>query len=264
MLIFVVTVKPQALANDWLAYSKVVNRTLMSLTRQTSSAYRVVVVHDELPSPLFRHPKIDFVQLSRPIPRDHAEKNQDKAARLLAGVEHARRWPVIYVMPVDSDDLISIRLANFLEGQSMRSGWVSSSGYIWPGGWPIVLHEKRNLPDLCGSTLILRVDNVREFFPEGGTAYAGGSRSANLKMPPEAVWFDHQRVHLESGESLSPLPFPATVYSVLNGENIRATDEMVRNRTRGLGKSLDFISRLKDRPPRAITRSFQREFGLIP
>lgn len=262
MLVFLVTVKPKAVASDWATYSRVVNRTLKSLTSQTTLGFRVVVVHDELPSPMFRHPNLEYVRLSLPTPQDYAAKENDKALRLLAGMEHASKWPSTYFMPVDSDDLVSTRLAGFLAGQGRQAGWASTAGYIWPLGWPMVLKERSNLPDVCGSALVLGADVASEFFSMGGTAYAGDERQLNLKMPPGATWYDHQRLRLHSGETLKPLPFPATVYTVLSGDNIRAGGAMIKGRMTSIEAATGFVGRLRRRPLRIVTPGFRREFGL--
>lgn len=258
MLIFVVTVKPAELSEDWTRFSAMVRRTVASLTRQTSPAYRVVVVHDTPPDDALEHPNVDYLPVRLPIPHDWATMENDKARRLLAGIDFARGYRPTHVMAVDADDVVSVRLAAFVARNPDTPGWVCRQGYIWPSGRPVVLRERRGFAELCGSSLILGERIVGEFFREESVAFRGG-----LRLPPGSLWFDHQRTQLDSGETLASLPFPGAVYLVLHGENIRATRDLVRERF-VLRSIAGLPAKVLRRPPRLVTARFRQEFGLQP
>jgi len=258
MVIFVVTVKPAQLCSDWGRFSALVRRTVTGLTRQISPAYRVVVVCDTLPEGAVVHPHVDYVACRRPPAHDWATMEQDKASRLLAGIEHGRRYRPTHYMPVDADDLVSVRLAAFVASQPDGCGWVSRRGYVWPAGWPVVLLERHGFAELCGTSLVLGERVVDEFFRTEPVAFRGA-----LTLPPGGVWFDHQRTSLDNGEHLADLPFPAAIYQVVHGENIRAGAALARERF-GLRAAARLPAKVLRRPPRPVTAGFRKEFGLLP
>lgn len=257
MLAFVVTIKSKAVTRDWATYSVLVNRTLRCLTQQTSPAYRVLAVHEDLPISPLTHPRVDYVHTSLAVPRDRAGKENDKALRLMAGIEAAQRYRPTHLMPVDSDDLVSTRLAAFVAAQPEVIGWASMKGYVWPANWPVVFRQDTNFPDLCGSALIVRADLIGQFLRQDPIAFVDG-----LVMPPGATWYDHQKLVLDDGQPLGALPFRSTIYSVLHGENIRATTDLVGSRTRTPGAAIGFARRLYERKPAPFTRRLRTEFGL--
>jgi hypothetical protein len=256
VLAFVVTIKPRTQSVDWLAYSALANRTLTSLTRQTCGDYRIFAVHDDLPAEAPRHSRLTYLPLNLPVPHDRASQNHDKALRIMAGVDAAQRQGATHIMAVDSDDFVSVRLAEFVRGQPGAPGWVSLRGYIWPAGSRVVLHENRDLSDLCGSTQIIRADLVHHFISNRRRAYV-----ERLEMPEDAIWFDHQKHEMGRDGRLVELPFRGVVYCVLNGENIRASSTLVSSRVRS--DPIRFARRLARRSPRLLTNRMRQEFGLV-
>lgn len=62
----------------------------------------------------------------------------------------------IYVMPVDADDLISSRVAQFAEDYPDESGFVSKYGYVWHQN-KRYLSIYKDMHRYCGSCNIIKM-----------------------------------------------------------------------------------------------------------
>src|SRR5690606_10618695 len=62
-----------------------------------------------------------------------------------------------HIMPVDADDLVSNRLAGFVEEHPDENGWVIDQGYVHRQGSRIILVHSP-FDQLCGTCHIIRRD----------------------------------------------------------------------------------------------------------
>jgi hypothetical protein len=178
MLGFVVPIKPQSVSKDWQQDNRMLERTVRSICGQISDRFMLVIVHHEKPEINFQHPAINYLPF--PLPSicidqfedkevalrdygaDYAEKMMDKSRKTLYGAQTAMERGCDYIMAVDSDDLVSNRLARYVceHRGSCVAGWRITKGYLYQEGSPLVLRQP-NIQNINGSTHIIRKDLVK-------------------------------------------------------------------------------------------------------
>ena len=214
MLSFVIPVRHQATVTDWGAVRPLIAATFRSVAAQREGPWRLVVVANRgtelpaLPGNAELH-EVDFEPVI--LPRRHAEPDRfyslmrlDKGRRVLTGLLRAR--PVGHVMVVDYDDLVSNRLAGFVESSPAANGWSLGSGYLYSGGEDALLLEG-NFHRHCGTSHIIRADllDLPARFEEADDEKVRRWLGAHV--------FIRGDLH-ERGTPLGLLPFPGAVYRI--------------------------------------------------
>jgi hypothetical protein len=216
MLFFVVPVKGKGVTRRWDHFSRLVERTLRSICRQSSSHFRVIVAYTDMPDITFAHPSLTFLQVDQLHPdAKPGAMDADKTNRILTVLEYLRKEWVdgggmspdsVFVMPVDSDDFVSRRLAGFVREHPNELGWVFEKGYLLRQGGKLAYLNRKNFHHSCGSSAIFRLDVASSFiFEHSREAGEGTYCRYNFEKPLVAV---------------PPLPFAGAIYNILNGENI--------------------------------------------
>lgn len=259
MLAFIVPVKSKKVTADWELFSQLVERTLRSLTNQTSDEYLVIVVCHERPALHFEHPKVIFHSVEFDPPIINSENYQyrsdlreaDKSRKIL----EALKFPMVadsdFVMVVDSDDMISNKIAGFVASYktSSISGWFSDSGYLYFEGAKVIWKLKKGFNQRCGTCQIFRSDILPLFMD-----YQKG------------MFLDHKRIQVTENTYLQPLPFPGVIYSMANGENIYMSGEQIRTLNKVKGKLIGVFQWITRKSvkyfPYFITSGIRKEFGL--
>lgn len=215
MLYFGITLRSRAVARDWAHVVKDFNRTLYSAYRQTDGNFRILVACHELPD-LEREydSRVEFLQTDVPVPSTPLEMMQDKGYKLSMIGKRIRELGGGYTMVLDADDLVSNRVAEYVNSHPGKHGFVSRYGYIFNMGDTCC--RKAMKPDqVCGSCLIVnyRIDDLPAELPESPSAREGRNyiiRKAHPSIQPYLK---------EQGRELSRLPFPSTVYMRNTGDN---------------------------------------------
>lgn len=211
MLTFIVPVKSKLLTSDWLACSKLFERTLKSICNQINDNFKVIVVCHELPQVIFTSDKIEYVQVPFDPPTlvaDDWNKNRelkegDKANKILIGFERAKKYKPDYIMVVDADDCISNAIVSFVAQQENNMpGWYIDKGYYYKEGANYLFLNKKTFNNLCGSCIIIRTDLFLQLITQDPCLY-----------------YFHELKELPNGIALEPLPFAGALYSMGNGEN---------------------------------------------
>jgi hypothetical protein len=209
---FIIPVRHQDNARDWSQVKRHLSETVSSISRQTSPAWKAVIVANygadlpELP-PGFEVKRVDFPpnQLHE---RGKSDKEDffnafrlDKGRRVLAGMLHAGEME--YVMIVDGDDFVSCKLTSFVAANPHANGWYIRDGYVWSGGNLLYLYS--DFSRLCGSSNIVRADlyHLPARFEDADDSYIRSMLGRHI--------FIHD--HLDAaGTPLAPLPFAGAVY----------------------------------------------------
>ena len=221
MLAFIVPVKSKTVTSDWRHFSSLVNRTINSICNQKESNFKVLVSCHEKPITDFdKHPNVEFLQMdfAPPIlentPDDRWLKETDKGKKIKHAAKYAKELGYSYVMTVDSDDCISNKIHGFVTKNADDSilGWYVNKGYLYHEGKKYAYLNYKNFHTLCGSCVIIKPDYIDLMF---------GKNS----------WFDHERTVFKNDLSLLPLPFPGSLYSMLNGTNILIDRQEMNKRT---------------------------------
>ncbi|WP_209403891.1 glycosyltransferase [Pseudozobellia sp. WGM2] len=213
MVTFIIPVKSAKVSESWSDFSKLVERTLKSVTNQTSQNFKVVVVCHEKPETDFTHPNLVYIHVGFDVPRLNdtpKEKHNglmevDKSNKIFAGVAHAKKYYSDYLMVVDSDDCISNKLVEFIEANKDTNdvGWYINKGYFYREGDKLILLNRKIFNILCGTCIIVRPSHMAAIF----------------QHDPHLLYV-HQTMEFEDNTKLEKLPFPGAVYSMANRENI--------------------------------------------
>jgi hypothetical protein len=177
MIGFVVPVKPRSLSKDWAYDNLLLERTARSICAQTDQAFRLVIVYNDVPQINFTHPNIIFLHYPFPAvevheiedldyvrkhyPDNYAVRMLDKGKKIHYGCRKCIEEGSDYIMGVDSDDLVSNRLADFVnrEGSPEKPGWRINKGYMHEENSRMLV-KSNELQDINGSTHIIRKDLI--------------------------------------------------------------------------------------------------------
>lgn len=214
LLYFVIPVRHHDTVHDWDAVQRNLEQTLASITAQTTQNWecRLVASHGAVLPPLPPRCVARFIDLPAPDLPDPAQGmeayydaiRQDKGLRIYEGMRDLP--PEAFIMPVDYDDFVSSRLAEFVSQKRIAPGWYIPQGYLYSGGrW---CYRTKRLHRSCGTSHILKRRVLGTFeTSEGQPDIAAIKRrlgSHLFNMP------DLQG----TADALAPLPFPAVIYRI--------------------------------------------------
>ncbi len=251
MIYFGVTLRSKAVSKDWEHVVRDFRRTLRSICAQTDPDFRVIVACHEIPEAEGEYdPRVEFIQAEIPFPTTPLEMMQDKGYKLSMIGRKIREYGGGYTMIVDADDLVSNRIAAYVNTHPGCNGFASRYGYVHVMGENCV---RRTLhPDqICGSCTIVNysVDDLPADLPASPTDAA--AKGYILRKPHPAI-----RPYLASvGRPLEELPFPSTVYMRNTGDN----HSMLAGGQLGLKRRLEQLIRR-----RILVKKVAQEFGLTP
>jgi hypothetical protein len=216
VLVFVVTVKDQSVRRDGNVYGQLLQRCLNSMTSQTDRRFAIVLVGGDLP-PGMTLPanQCQFEKLNIAPPDSCREAmNRDKTRKLIAGTEIGQAFAPDYFMFVDSDDCVHKDVVKFVHDMPLQSGgWYVKQGFVYKEGSRWAWLNRNTFHQVCGSSIIVRPDKVVSLFSEF--------------IENDIPFYGLKSSALSCNTQLTPLPFPAILYSIANGENIHMTQGKV-------------------------------------
>ncbi len=261
MVTFIIPVKSAQVSGSWAGFSKLVERTLKSVTNQTSQNFKVVVVCHEIPETNFTHPNIEYIQVDFQVPqlkdapkeKHDGMKEEDKSNKILAGVAHAEKYDSDYLMVVDADDCISNKLVSFIEENKNKNevGWYINKGYFYREGDKIISLNRENFNTLCGTCIVVKPDHMKDIF----------------QYEPHLLYV-HQTIEFPNQTKLVKLPFPGAVYSMLNGENHYMSGGQMKTLVSGVmfrwSNLKNIFKKLKRYRVKRLNTKIIKEFGIYP
>jgi hypothetical protein len=223
----------------------------------------VLVVCHEKPDIKFKHPHIRYVCVDFPAPIEAAGradeqalllKELDKNRKLFVGLIQSQSFNPSHIMIVDSDDLVSRNLAEFVKNNPHSNGWFVNQGYEYEEGTNFVKVRKKNLHLKTGTSHIMRFEALK------------ADLSKDLSEIDNA-YLAHQSIvpWMESRKNpLAPLPFAGSVYTTDNGENIWAQQSNFFQRRFTLKSLIRFYGGklYKFLIIQPLTETVRAEFGL--
>ena len=262
MLVFVIPLKSKLVSHSWSTVSSLFERTLKSVCNQTSPDFKVIVVCHEQPSIEFEHKNIEYIMVDFSPPKligepteDHTRKETDHAKKLWLGSVYAESLNPSHVMFVDSDDLVSRRLATFTDGHIRSNGWYINQGFEYPSK-ENVIYPKSKFYTKCGTSNIIRYDLLKPLLE---------AHLDQVDARNGAPYMRHklQRRYLaNTGNPLLPLPFEGAVYVTGHGDNI-FLEYFSRKQKNLLDYGRLYGGKLRKRlVARPITNEIRDEFGL--
>jgi len=216
MIFFGIPLRSKAASKNWENVTRVFNRTLNSVYSQTDPDFKIYVACHEIPV-LDRayDERVEFLVSDQDTPKTAYEMLLDKGWKISMIARRIREAGGGYVMLVDSDDLVSNRIAGYVNSRPLCSGYLSSFGFVYNEGSDYV-QKAGALHRLCGSCAIVYYrpedlpDEMPESFFDDSPSEKWVIRMAHPRIP-ECL--------KEQGRSLSTLPFPSTVYVRNTGDN---------------------------------------------
>lgn len=226
MLVFVTSMRHPRNATDYAYNERLLQKTLKSISAQTSIQYHIFVVGNESPS-FDLGDRTTFIPVDfeppRPVSGPHADRSGfvlDKGTKIGVGLIAARSLNPDWVMIFDADDFVHRSLTEFVHSRSGAPGWVIRRGWIYSqarNGY----RRQDAFNGTCGTSYVLPYaaygvparltisatqEEVAEAYGETLTSVIGAHRHA-------VAWFAKQ------GRVLRDLPFRGAVYHVDTGEN---------------------------------------------
>lgn len=215
LVTFIIPVRHQANANDWSAVKSRLSQTIASISGQTHSDWRAIIVANEgadLPDlpPQFSAVRVtfppnqfyDLTDANREMAYDAVRL--DKGRRILSGMLAAAGST--FFMVVDDDDFISSRIAAFMSEHRQANGWKIDKGYLWSEGGRFLLHHN-DFSNYCGTSLIIRAElyGLPASVEEANAEYVKTMLGSHVKIG---------KILADAGNPLSPLPFRGAIYRV--------------------------------------------------
>jgi hypothetical protein len=250
---FGIPLRSRQASRDWRRVCALLDATLNSALQQLNGDIQVIIACHEVPSTRARDSRVTFLEATFSRPRDGLEQMYDKRSKKIMLAEEVCRRGGGYLMLLDSDDLVSNRIAEFVMQQNNKRGYVVDQGYIYDAQLRR-LTRVRDFDRICGSSVI----------PFLSPADCGDPQFAWREYVGDTWHAEFRKAAADLGRSLEPLPFPAAIYVTNNGENHstnarRRSRGNLRAKVRGARElALERIG--KDRPE--VEAMILEEFGL--
>ncbi|OLP15564.1 hypothetical protein BST81_25475 [Leptolyngbya sp. 'hensonii'] len=229
MIVFIIPLKGKKMSKDWEATSRLLDRTMRSVCRQTSEQFRAIVIHREKPETDFFHPNLHYLEVdfepdvssSMTAKEIRQQKRVDKGKKILSGLHHIHNLGIdaSHAMVVDSDDLISCRIAAFVNQHQDAAGWFIKTGFKYLET-AAQAYWKREFYKACGTCNILNLQVIDVPALELNRGYGYYK-----------FLIDHGQVKdklKQRGVILKPLPFPGAIYVIGTGENMASNENNLR------------------------------------
>lgn len=207
--------------------------TIGSMYNQTSPEFQIWVACNEIPQLNGNYDeRLHFITTSTPKPNNWLEGCRDRYwKQLLCCVEIKKTLSAsekgIYVFPVDADDHVNCKIAEYALAHPNEHGFKSKTGYVWKKGSDHV----EVTPYFGGSMNIMRLymDELPDEMPDLSLCFDRETCAVlNEKYP---VRWDDVTVEgkMKSiGRPLERLPFRSTVYVLDTGVNLSSDDPKIK------------------------------------
>lgn len=162
MLMFAIVFRHPDTCRNYEHTSMLLERTLNSLSNQSSKNFRAIVVCNKTPEFNSLHPNVEFREVDFPIPKSRHEVLMDKGVKRLVALQAALSDPdITHFMTLDADDLVSDHLVERVDLLLSKypNGLIFQVGYLldFNNGR---LQKKFGFNYYCGSSLVLNCENV--------------------------------------------------------------------------------------------------------
>jgi len=178
MIGFVVPIKPRRFSTNWQKDNLLLERTLGAILNQTNPEFKIFIPYTDKPEIKLFHSSIHWIPFEFPFVETkdivdfetkvkrwmpnpvYVGKMFDKGRKIMLGCKYAKEAGCNYIMAIDSDDLISNKLAAFVNKQPADSvGWVLKNGYMHLESLNILI-KKKDIFKVNGSTNIINANYV--------------------------------------------------------------------------------------------------------
>jgi len=247
---FLIPVRHPANSRDWARTKANISETVRSISAQTSSNWRGLIVANEGSDLPVLPERFNVEWVHFPPNSMHEQVGQsredfldafrfDKGRRVLKGMLRARDSR--FIMVVDDDDFISSRIVQFSSDHENANGWVIDRGYCWSDG-SAVLQQLDDFNRTCGTSHIIRSDlyGLPNTFEEATPDYIKTMLGSHYRLAESMA---------ERGVPLESLPFRGAVYRVGHSSSHSLTPGILK---------LLFLNRQAIRNPRQMLKDLKQ------
>lgn len=256
MMYFAIPLRSKHSSKNWKRVERLFNETIESIYNQTNPNFKIVVACHDTPRLTYKaDERLEIINVSFPTPNTSIEQIRDKFYKKYHIMTRIKELGGGFVMFVDADDLISNKIAEFVESDSGDSlGWYLDNGYVYDKS----LNKIKTVSEfhkLCGTSAILKYkssdlpDNVVFLGLDKTTA-----RDYSFQYPHGELIDAYER---EKKCKITPLPFEGAIYVTNNGENHSVTRRTFKSNVKIA------IKRLLNRNEfKRVTKQISNEFNL--
>ncbi len=271
MLCFAIALRGKASTNKWDSVVQDFNNTLRSVFNQTCEEFHVFVGCNEIPElrEQYDERRLHFIQVNTPVPHTWQEKCRDRSWKLLNCAKAIRErfdelsvQGGVFVFPVDADDYVNCRLAEYVKAHPDANGFKSKTGYKWIKDSAVMLIT----PYFGGTMNIMKMyqHELPEVLPDVSLCF---DRKTALELGERypIKWYDIEveGKYAAMGRALERLPFRSTIYVLGTGENISEDDPQNRHISSKRIHPIAFMRRINPFDKRVLTTRIRREFGML-
>ncbi len=218
---FAIALISRAMAYDWERVQRTLDGTLAALVAQSDPAWEAVVCGQDRPRGIDLDPRIRFLPFDGTKPRGNISDRLPKHEAIVAALA-AETGRDGYLFRLDADDILHPGLVAHFRERAEPGGYLITDGYMMdarsgaiarlaPQSWReprSILARRAAFHTHCGSSSATRFDR------RDGADY----------RVPLTTFPRHRRRHhalAAFGLDLARVPFPAAIYLVNHGENLR-------------------------------------------
>jgi hypothetical protein len=263
MLGFVIPFKAKEKSKDWARDCALLKRTIQSILNQQDPSFKCYVIYSDMPPDpitdgkiIWIHFPFPFVEIEQMIDKDKLKNNTqahfffDQGKRILYGCNFAKKDGCKYIMAVDADDLVSNRIAGFVNDlkSSENVGCYVNKGYMYTEGKQYLVKVPRQMNFINGSVNIIRADLIPEpdFNENKFENFNFFSSHGYLK----------ERIEKMYQKKLKRVPFYGTIYILHDSSWSKLADYVNKNTLKQMIKKI-----LLSKP---ISMEMKKEFWLYP
>ena len=270
MLCFAIALRGPKSTDNWPGVLADFRRTLHSVFNQTNPDFRVYVGCSGIPELDESYDdRLRWVTADLPVPKTWEEKCRDRSWKLCLCAQQIRkdlpelavRGGGTFVFPVDADDLVSCRLAEYAAAHPEANGFKSPTGYRWIRG-----SSRLEITPYYGGTMnIMKLyeEDLPETLPDPSLCFDEATAMALTARWP-IRWYDCEveGKFAALGRPLTPLPFRSTIYVLGTGENISGEDPHAQGEQDRF-HPVAFLRSLNPFTHRRLSDTIKREFGMV-
>ena len=269
MLCFAMALRSEESTDKWQEVVQDFNNTLRSIFNQTCPEFQVYVGCNAIPELENKYDeRLHFITETLPTPNTWEEKCRDRSWKLCLCAKAIRedyhdvlaQGEGIFIFPVDADDFVNCRIAEYVATHQEANGFKSANSYRWNKGskWMEIT------PYYGGTMNIMKMyeDDLPIELPKKSLCFDKETAMMLTKRYP-IRWYDIEveNKFAELGKPLSRLPFRSTIYMQGTGMNISVGDP-----NNVLGDRFHPIAFFRQMNPfmhKVVTKKIKKEFGMI-
>ena len=269
MVCFIIALMNKDVASNWTTVQQNFNNTLHSIFNQTDNNFRVYVGYTDMPELYEKYDsRLVMIPCNTHTPVERIEKLRDRGWKLsvCANAIYNEYDNLsfddggVFVLPVDADDLVSNKIAEYANSHSYAHGFKSRVAYRH--------HKGKKYLDITpyygGSMNVMKLfkDDLIKRMPDVSLCFDYETACKLHKSPVR--WTDHEveQQFADLGRPLSYFPFKSTIYVVGTGDNLSDSDP--NNQVQGTKRfhPIAFLRKISPFNKQLITNRIKNEFGI--